>query len=71
MNNIRLSHKAEKAIEESFDLKREGMELLGLIAAEFKSDPMSVQCFDLRIVERTKYVTERLAQLKRENVGWF
>ena len=30
----------------------EAIELIGLIAAEFRSDPMSVQCFDKRIVER-------------------
>jgi hypothetical protein len=28
--------------------------VLGLIVAEFLSDPMSVQCFDLRVVERAK-----------------
>ena len=30
----------------------EALELLKLIDAEFQSDPMSVQCFDLRIVKR-------------------
>lgn len=34
---------------------REAMKLLDIINAEFTSDPMSVQCFDLRIVERVKY----------------
>lgn len=34
----------------------EGLRLLDLIVAEFESDPMSVQCFDLRIVERAKAV---------------
>lgn len=29
-------------------------ELIDIISAEFESDPMSVQCFDLRIVERAK-----------------
>ncbi len=38
---------------------REAFVLLDLIAAEFKSDPMSVQCFDLRIVERTKLLTDK------------
>jgi hypothetical protein len=28
--------------------------VLDLIVAEFESDPMSVQCFDLRLVERAK-----------------
>lgn len=30
----------------------EAMRLLDLIDAEWRSDPMSVQCFDLRIVKR-------------------
>lgn len=29
-------------------------EVLDLIVAEFQSDPMSVQCFDLRIVEEAR-----------------
>jgi hypothetical protein len=41
-------------IEASFDNDREAHALLALIDAEFQSDPMSVQCFDLRIVERVK-----------------
>ena len=36
------------------DLLLEATILLGLINAEFQSDPMSVQCFDLRIVRRVK-----------------
>jgi hypothetical protein len=35
-------------------LAEECRELINIIAAEFESDPMSVQCFDLRIVERAK-----------------
>lgn len=41
-------------IEANFDNTREAFALLGLIDAEFRSDPMSVQCFDLRLVERVK-----------------
>jgi hypothetical protein len=70
MSEIRLKPEIERLMEEGFDLKREGMQLLGLIAAEFKSDPMSVQCFDLRVVERVKYVTERLEQIQRKTPGW-
>jgi hypothetical protein len=36
------------------ELGYECRELINIIAAEFESDPMSVQCFDLRIVERAK-----------------
>ena len=42
-------------------LADEAFKLLGLIDAEFQSDPMSVQCFDQRIVERV-----RAAVLARE-----
>lgn len=49
-----LTEKARREIEESFDNTREAHEILDLIVAEFNSDPMSVQCFDLRVVERAK-----------------
>ena len=38
------------------DLKLEAIRLLDIIVGEFTSDPMSVQCFDLRIVEEAKTV---------------
>jgi hypothetical protein len=36
------------------DNSREALALLGLIDAEFRTDPMSVQCFDLSIVQRVR-----------------
>ena len=36
----------------------EAKTLLDLINAEFQSDPMSVQCFDLRLVKRVKKFVE-------------
>lgn len=45
--------------------EREIYELLDLIVAEWESDPMSVQCFDLRIVERAKKTVEPFRKLKR------
>ncbi len=38
---------------------KEAIEVLALIVAEFKSDPMSVQCFDLRLVERAKKIVAK------------
>lgn len=35
---------------------KEAAEVLALIDMEFRSDPMSVQCFDLSIVLRTRAV---------------
>jgi hypothetical protein len=47
-------------MQRSFDNERDAFFLLDLINAEFQSDPMSVQCFDLRLVERVKQcVTDR------------
>ena len=52
-----------KEMEEMFSLRKEAIDLLGLVAAEWESDPMSVQCFDLRIVRRAKEVVDRLKEL--------
>lgn len=38
---------------------REALVLLDLIDAEFQSDPMSVQCFDIRIVRRVHALVEK------------
>ena len=47
------------------ELGSEALRLLGMIVAEFESDPMSVQCFDLRvIVEPSKAL---IAEQKRRN----
>lgn len=58
-----LTPAAEKRMEERFKLQHEAQHLLSVVAAEFQSDPVSVQCFDLRIVERIKYVSKRLNEL--------
>ncbi len=60
-----LTEETQRAIEVGFALKREACELLKVIAMEFKSDPMSVQCFDLRIVQRAIEVTAALDDLER------
>jgi hypothetical protein len=60
---LRLTRKAQAEMEERFELQREAEELLKVIVAEWETDPQSVQCFDLRIVERAKYVSKRLGQL--------
>lgn len=39
--------------------------LLAIIDAEFTSDPHSVQCFDLRIVERVRRCVELRKQQER------
>jgi hypothetical protein len=41
-------------------------ELLKIIDAEFRSDPMSVQCFDLTVVERVRRCIEAGERLNAE-----
>ena len=65
----RLTPLAEREREESFTNDREAHDLLALIDAEFQSDPTSVQCFDLRIVERVKQcVAKRRACVKHNPI---
>lgn len=61
--NQMFTEKAEKEMEESWRLQHEAVRLLDLVVAEWNSDPMSVQCFDSRIVKRSKEVVERLKKL--------
>jgi hypothetical protein len=42
--------------------------LLELIDAEFRTDPMSVQCFDLRIVKRVNEVLEKTRRQGHDNL---
>lgn len=44
---------------------REALTVLHLIVAEFASDPMSVQCFDLRVVARAKAVIAKQIEWER------
>lgn len=48
-----------------YDNDMEAWKVLDLIVAEFESDPMSVQCFDLRTVERAKKCVEARKQYER------
>ena len=50
---------AQKIIEDVWKNDDEAHELLALIVAEFESDPLSVQCFDSRIVDRAKLCVAR------------
>lgn len=63
----RMTEKAQRQIEEQFDLKREAVELLGLVVAEWNTDPNSVQCFDLRIVQRAREVVDLLEHYRRSS----
>ena len=63
----RLTDKAMKEVEEGFQNDQEAHLLLDLINAEFQSDPLSVQCFDLRVVERVKECVAKRKRYVRSN----
>ncbi len=63
MSNRMLTPEGERAIEELWKLRREAIQILNGVVAEWKSDPMSVQCFDERIVRRAREVCERIKEL--------
>lgn len=61
-----LTPRAQREMEERWDLQREAVRLLDVVVAEWRTDPKSVQCFDLRIVERAATVVARLRALGPE-----
>lgn len=61
---IRLTDRAYQELERKFACQDEALKLLDLIVAEFKSDPMSTQCFDARIVQRAIKCVEDWKTLK-------
>ena len=55
-----------KPTAKRMDLMAEAYQLLKIIDAEFRSDPMSVQCFDLRVVKRVRECIEAGERLNAE-----
>jgi hypothetical protein len=64
---MHITPKAEQDMENNFDNQREAFVLLDLINAEFQSDPMSTQCFDLRIVQRVRECVAKRAEFVKNN----
>lgn len=62
-----LTPQAAKELEESFELTSRAWELLDLIVAEWKSDPVSVACFDKRLVDLAIKTVARRNELKAKN----
>lgn len=53
-----LTRKAQEDAERRFAIDDRLIEIMGIVIAEWNSDPMSVQCFDLRIVDEAKRLWE-------------
>jgi len=49
-----LTEKAERDAERRFEIDHRLLEIMGLVIAEWESDPTSVKCFDLRIVTEAR-----------------
>lgn len=58
-----MTPKAQREINEVWELRREAVRLLDQVVAEWKSDPMSTQCFDSRLVERAAQVVARVKKI--------
>ena len=52
------------------EVQLEAVRLLDIIAAEFTSDPMSVQCFDLRVVQQAQNVSKEARTLGILDKAW-
>lgn len=52
--NFKMTAKAAAESVRRFEINMRLVELMEIVEAEWSSDPMSVQCFDLRIVAETK-----------------
>lgn len=50
-------------MDRKFSLQLEALDIFKIIVSEFQSDPMSVQCFDLRIVHRAIEIDKKLRSL--------
>lgn len=60
----KLTPKAIKELEKKWVLQNRAIELLDIISSEFKSDPTSTQCFDLRIVKECIDISEKLKEME-------
>lgn len=54
-----LTEEAAKDIEKGFDRTRRAWQILDLVVAEWESDPASVQCFDLRLVDEARNIVRK------------
>ena len=67
MMEPRLTEKAMREMEELHKLEMEALRIFDLVVAEWESDPTSIQCFDLRTVERAIEISKRMKKL---TPGW-
>lgn len=66
-----LTTKAQEDIERMWEARHEAIQVLDLVVAEWNSDPLSVQCFDARTVERGKAAVATLRALMPQFPDYF
>ena len=59
------ARKKIEVYEDELEELKEAARLLDLVNAEFRSDPMSVQCFELRIVKEVSEVVDKINDRNR------
>ncbi len=59
----RMTNKAMREMDAKFKLQHEALEIFKQVVAEWETDAMSVQCFDLRMVEKAKSIVLRLKKV--------
>lgn len=62
--NGELTDRAAREMRESHEVDIRVWQLMEIITAEFKSDPMSVQCFDCRIVREAIDLVAKRKKMK-------
>jgi hypothetical protein len=63
-----MTRETRRLFDENFANTEEAFALLGLISAEFQSDPSSVACFDSRIVERVLWCVARRREFEKHHL---
>lgn len=58
-----LTDKAQRQLDDLFTARHEALDIFKLVVSEWRTDPTSVQCFDLRIVEKAKYLDGLMKKL--------
>ena len=54
-------------MEDGWRLRKDAVRLLDLVVAEWETDPQSVACFDLRIIEEANQVIRKLKAIEKKH----
>jgi len=62
-----LTEEAIAEMEDGWRLRKDAVRLLDLVVAEWETDPQSVACFDLRIIEEANQVIRKLKAIEKKH----